>query len=580
MTEPEIQPEQPKRLPLWPLIYCISPILLGLGLVLYVNWGKQPPANANQSPQIPSLGAGERPMSTSQPDPIVDEPEETSAEPENEPTNETESPEGTEPAVEPEPITESTEREIDIYINRLSHAAKVRDSKGIKSSRRFLEKASPAELVDERLLFALESEQNAFARMALFNVFRSDKNALSWADSVFTSKYSKYTGEDNNFSRGEQAELLEYGDVLFDSLGKPDGHSLLVAYLEQLGKTANPEWAWPLIRKLAVWTAYCPETDIRVLRSKPFNKDYEYALKSGVLPADHLETVFYIWASQYSDAESLLNSMTIPEFAKYYSIVFRAGANLRGVTDPPQSGPFNEVVNMFRGDSGTVQRLVVKVQGILTSESLAEPEMIALIKEVGRYPHGDRLIEEGIARQDKYLQYYYAAYGFNRVDKTILKKLSDAANDPNPATAIGAIHGLRQWGDSDGDKALRTILEQGSNVAIKSHALGALLERTTDFNSRSTMLEDYLDANKSASLRAVAVGHVPDNDVKRLQRIVDEDSSARVRTAALQRVGSISESLKTKRDKKAMRAWFLKVKARDSSPVIRSQARQFAKALE
>ena len=29
-----------------------------------------------------------------------------------------------------------------------------------------------------------------------------------------------------------------------------------------------------------------------------------------------------------------------------------------------------------------------------------------------------------------------------------------------------------------------------------------------------------------------------------------------------------------------MRAWFRKVKDRDSSPVIRSQARQFAKALE
>lgn len=577
MTELQIQPDQPKRLPLWPLVYCISPILLGLGLVLYVNWGKQPPANANQAPAIPSLGAGERPMATSQPDPIVDEPEETSAEPEKEPTTETEKPESTEPEIEP--VIESTVREIDIYIKRLSHAAKVRDSKGIKSSTSFLEKASPAELVDERLLFALQSEQNAFARMALFETFRSGENALSWADSVFTSKYSKYTGDDSNFSQGEQAELLGYGLSIIGSLRQVvdyASNSGFTAFLKNLGQTQSPEWAWHIVLRLAEQVVFATNNDL----GKAFGPSFDDALRKGVAKFEKAKILFLIWARQYSSSTDLLNAMVLPDFAPYYVHLFGVGLMQRSNDVVRLNGPIsNKVFDMFRGDESVIS-LIAKVRVVLTSDYLSEADTIALIREVGKYSHGDKLIEEGIARQGEYLQYYYAAYGFNRVDKTILKKLSNAANDPDPATAIGGVHGLRQWGNSDGDKALRTILEQGSNIAVKSHALGALLERTTDSNSRSKMLEDYLDANKSVSLRAVAVGHVPETDVERLQRIVDEDSSARVRTAALQRVGSISESLKTKRDKKAMRAWFLKVKARDSSPVIRSQARQFAKALE
>ncbi|MHC4841553.1 MAG: hypothetical protein ACYTDT_11485, partial [Planctomycetota bacterium] len=50
--------------------------------------------------------------------------------------------------------------------------------------------------------------------------------------------------------------------------------------------------------------------------------------------------------------------------------------------------------------------------------------------------------------------------------------------------------------------------------------------------------------------------------------------------AALQRLVAISKSLKSDRELKSIRAWFLKVKDRDNSPVIRSQAKQFAKSLD
>lgn len=580
MNEPEHQQEPPKRIPLWPLFYCVSPILIGLGLVLYVNWNK-PPTNTSNGPEIPSLGPNQRPLTNAPTgyEPVEEAPDE--AQPEDKPADEVENtPDGEKPVeTVPEPVFESSGREIDTYIQRLAHAAKVRDSRGITSSRDFLSKANPAKLVDERLLFALQNEQNAFARLALFETFRSQENALSWADSVFTSKYSKYTGDDKNFSQGEQEELLQYGMNIVSSLqdlADFENNPYFTSYLKTLGQTQSPEWAWDIIVELSRRVLLSPRRSLGVF----FGSAFSDSLRSGGIEASKAKVLFFIWASQYPSHSDLFSNMIMPTFAPYLVHLFKAGYLDRAIelSGGNRGFPYKLIV-LVNGEQATAA-LVDKTRIILTSDYLTDADMIALIKEVGKYAHGDILIEEGIARQDKYLQYYYAAYGYHRIDKGILKKLSDAANDPNPATAIGAIHGLRQWGNTESDAALSAILEQGSNLAVKSHALGALLERTSSADSRNDLLEEYLDANKSVTLRAVAVGHVPESDIKRLQKIVEEDSSARVRTAALQRIGAISTTLKTKKAKKAMRAWFLKTKDRDSSPVIRSQARKYAKALE
>ncbi|MHC4840943.1 MAG: hypothetical protein ACYTDT_08325 [Planctomycetota bacterium] len=138
--------QQLKRLPLWPLLYCVSPILIGLGLVLYVNWDDTPVVN-NSGPEIPALGGDERPMTNGStaydPDEPANNSEDTTAS--NEPDGVEENPED-EP--EPEPPVETSERQIDIYIQRLAHAAKVRDAKGVTSNRGLLAEAHPPELVD------------------------------------------------------------------------------------------------------------------------------------------------------------------------------------------------------------------------------------------------------------------------------------------------------------------------------------------------------------------------------------------------------------------------------------------------
>jgi hypothetical protein len=109
---------------------------------------------------------------------------------------------------------------------------------------------------------------------------------------------------------------------------------------------------------------------------------------------------------------------------------------------------------------------------------------------------------------------------------------------------------------------------------VKSQALGALLSRS---ESTDKLLEEYLGESKDASLRAVAAQHVPLTNVERLQRIVEEDPSPTVRLAALNRVGSIMPDGVIQH--KELYGWFVKMKDRDNSAVIRAAARKYAEAL-
>ncbi|MHC4840942.1 MAG: HEAT repeat domain-containing protein, partial [Planctomycetota bacterium] len=390
----------------------------------------------------------------------------------------------------------------------------------------------------------------------MFETFRDSDNALDWADYVFASRYTKYTGEDENLAKGEELELIATMSKVIDSmtsredfLAKPK----YTSYIKELAQRQTPDWAHSVFCQFARNVGLSEGTEVGEL----FGSEFELLLKQGPSKPSWEGLIFEVWMRKHESSEALLGAMVLPEFARFYTGIFWCMQPRRRPTGTNRMSPPTPTPTLQMIAGLDVATVVEKARTILDSEHLEPKGMKALIAEVGKYEHGMVLIKEGIARRDEYLPDYLAALGYKQTDPDILAQLTKEADSQDAATAIGAIHGLRQWGNSDGDSTLRRVLEQGSNIGVKSHALGALLDRTPDANARDTLLEKYLDANKSASLRAVAVSHVPETDIKRLQKIVDEDNSARVRTAALQRLGAISKSLKSDRELKSIRAWFL-----------------------
>jgi hypothetical protein len=116
---------------------------------------------------------------------------------------------------------------------------------------------------------------------------------------------------------------------------------------------------------------------------------------------------------------------------------------------------------------------------------------------------------------------------------------------------------------------LKRILEQGANLGAKSQALGALLDRSI---SREQMLDEYLDPARDTALRAVAVAFVPIKNTDRLKKIVEDDPAPRVRQSALTRLGELKDV--------TLLSWMISIRTNDSSPVLRAQARRYAKELE
>jgi hypothetical protein len=215
------------------------------------------------------------------------------------------------------------------------------------------------------------------------------------------------------------------------------------------------------------------------------------------------------------------------------------------------------------------------IENLLSGAMPADAKRL-LIQRVGGYdiPEGRALIEAGLARRDASYPDYLAAFGRVAKGEADFQLLTAAADDPDVNVALGAIEGLRQC-EWNTDAALRKVLENGTNDGIKSQALGALLSRTED---KDVLLEEYLGEGKDASLRAVAAQHVPLTNLERLQRIAEEDPSPSVRLVALNRVGSIvPESIF---QRKELRGWFVKMKDRDNSSVIRAAARKYAEDLE
>lgn len=469
---------------------------------------------------------------------------------------------------EPDPEVANSAREIDIWLSNLAIATRASDRKGVALNQDMLAKARPQELVDERVRAALDSEQNALVRIQYFLAFHAAERRLDWAMHVHDTRTAKLLGTDDQVAGGEIEELKLIAQTLFQSLVESwqrdeSGDARLMALLRNLLDTEKPDWLLdiarievflPVIKYELPTLASALQFELRGFLQRR-NAD---RFIRGVLFLAYILT-YQPYGSVFEDLAGSEWWDYATELAEWY---------------PPRWGgrsawPVDWLDSLVEGEE--LPKLLV---GLLQGAMPAEHKRL-LIQRIAAHdvPDGRAMIEAGLARKDDNYPDYLTAFGSFASTDADLQRLSAAADDPDVAAAQGAIEGLRQSSLTAADAELRKVLEQGTNLGVKSQALGALLSRASD---KSVLLEEYLDPNKDSALRAVAAAAVPLSDVARLQRVAEEDLSPTVRLAALNRVGSIQPA--NERERKDLHGWFVKMKDRDNSPVIRSAARKYAEA--
>ena len=548
----------------WLIPLLILPLLAGAVVIGWFMLPARDSGPADNTPQtaksaIPNLGSRGRPIETP---------------PENERANSDPATDdgGTEDdGTEPEPEYANSEREIDIWLSNLAIATRSGDRRGIGLNHDMLAKARPDELVDQRVRAALDSEQTAIVRIQYWLAFHADEAANSWAMHVYDTRTAKFMGTDDQLAGGEVEELKLIAANLFDTLTRQwldteQGDARLMALLRNMLETERPAWLidqaisrviLPMLESHAVSFARSIEQELRnlLLRRKA-----EHAIRE------------YFFGAYMLTFDPLINILTELERSEWwdYASVLASGYGPRALIKTGAISPeWLEALLMNEETPKLFERLL---QGSMPAE-----DKRLLIQRIAKFnvPNGRAMIETGLARKDANYPDYLTAFGSFASDDADLQRLTTAANDPDVPAAAGAIEGLRQSALNAADTELRKVLEQGLNLGVKSQALGAMLSRSAN---KSALLEEYLDPNKDASLRAVATAAIPLGDIARLQRVAEEDISPTVRLAALNRVGGITPA--DVRQRKELYGWFLKIKARDSSPIIRAAARKYAEATQ
>lgn len=473
---------------------------------------------------------------------------------------------------EPEPEAANSAREIDIWLSNLAIATRASDRKGIALNQDMLAKARPHELVDERVRAALDSEQNALVRIQYFFAFHEAVAKLDWAKHVHDTRTGKLLGTDDQFADGEIEELKLIAQTLFQSLVESwqrneIGDARLMALLRNLLDTEKPDW----LLELAVSHVFAPMIESHMVSfARSLEQELRNALKRRKAERTLREWQFFAFVLTFDPHSQVLAELELGEWWDYASALALLYDGRGQPGHVRAVAPMVEWVNDFISSDEIPKLFARLLQGAMPAE-----DKRLLIQRIAAYdvPDGRAMIEAGLAPKDANYPDYLTAFGSFAADDSDLQRLTAAADDPDVAAAQGAIEGLRQSSLAAADAELRKVLEQGTNLGVKSQALGALLSRADD---KSALLEEYLDPNKDSSLRAVAAAAVPLTDVARLQRVAEEDLSPTVRLAALNRVGSITPA--SERERKDLHGWFVKMKDRDNSPVIRSAARKYAEA--
>jgi hypothetical protein len=473
--------------------------------------------------------------------------------------------------IEPEPEAANSAREIDIWLSNLATATKAGDRKGIALNHEMLAKAKPDVLVDERVRNALDNEESAWVRIQFFGAYHEAKPRFDWAMHVYDTRTSKFMGTDDLYVGGEIEELKVISRELLSRLvsswqADGTGDFRLMALLRNVLNTEKPEWLleqsinWVVIPVVEVQLSGLAQALKQELRELLARRTAERGLR---------EHYFFAYVLTFDPYTNVLAELEHSDWWDYASAL-AAGYGARPKPLVRSGLQLGWVEEFF--ESPEIPKLFER----LLQGPMAVTDKQLLIQRIAEFavPNGRVMIEAGLARKDANYPDYLTAFGAFAESAEELQLLTTAADEPDVAAAQGAIEGLRRSTLPEADAELRKVLEDGANPGVKSQALGALLSRAADTGK---LLEEYLDESKDASLRAVAAQHVPLTNVERLQQIVEEDPSPSVRVAALNRVGSIVPDGRIQH--KELYGWFVKIKDRDNSPIIRAAARKYAEAL-
>lgn len=550
----EAAPE-PRRAPAWLIVLAVLPVALGTALVAWLYWPASGETTsqhtAGNAARLPDLGARSKDLPNA---------------PANAPANEAANEEAP-PDVTPEPEPENSEREIDILLGRLAHATKVGDGKGRRLVHEELAGCRPSERVDARVQFHIENEQNAWVRVEYFRAYHAEDGRRTWALRVLDTRTSQFTGTTDQYLSGEPEEILLYVDhmlpMLFEGLHRDER---LMAFLRDLLASERPEWVLNHVSKrLLEWqNALFRHSPLEALKDELRN-----LLVRATATSEIRERAFVLWLCAQADRGAVLSELEQPSLREYLVVLIKllppvADGEVMvflGLSDK------SEVRGWVKENAEALSELVVRMLSGQMDPILGGQMVAALSKH--QLPKAREIVDAGLARKDELLPHWLTALGRMAAGDDDLQRLARAADDGDANVAQGAVEGLRICPLPGADQQLRHVLEQGANIAVKSQALGAMLHRS---DNKAALLDEYLDFNKDASLRAVAVAHVPKTDVDRLKKTVEDDPALRVRQAALTRLGELKD--------KRLRHWFILRADRDPSPVLRQQAKRYADELK
>lgn len=563
MEEAASQPETPppQKFVLWPLFFCVLPVVIAFGLFWLINRPSASNTAENKSSSSADLGPRGMPLT---PRANSDAPEDNreSTPPAN--TGETT------PKPDQAPEAFPSEREIEIHIKNLKFAVQRNNAKGAELESQWLRKARPPKLVDEKLILALEAESDAFVRLAFFECLNSADTKLAWVLSVYRAKTGKFLGTDESFAAGEPQEFRAYAALLTRiDPWLPEAK----AFVENALTVEKPDWAvevslWALMDRV-----YRSESEERRAEISWAGPALEQLLRRATLKTELLTLAFWDWAARFATQTEFLAALSDVALARYIPDIL--------VAYGPRPAPG---ALFIRGDikmSDCVKRLIEPHEPIFNlirqllngaTDAAIKRRMIEAIAaaDVDRLADYTGLVEAGIALRDASLSDYLAALGrMARTDKD-LKRVAEYANDPNADVARGAINGLRQSPLKAADDELRTILSVGQNSGVKGDALAALLERNPQ--TRDALVDDYLGEDKAVGLRVIAVSYLSTKRLDKLKELGENDPELRVREAAINKLGSLKD--------KSLKTWFTRVSRSDPVPVLRQLAKKYAAELE
>lgn len=540
MEEAVPQPEnpQPRRFVLWPLFFCVLPVLIAFGLFWLINKPKANTAPENQPSSSADLGHRGVPLTPRANGEVP--PSNADATP---PSNTGEAT----PNPEQGPEALPSEREIEIHIKNLKFAVQHNNAKGISLESSWLKEARPRERVLACLAGARDAETDSLVRLAFFQCLDDAEAAQQWATKAYGKWSGRFLGTDLQLEPGNIAEFSAYARELFDH-APLDGEGLTLA--KNALVTAQPEW---LLAVLSFSLAY---TAPQASRVKPLWPELSHLLEAGTVKGQVRDELFVAWASNFGTIDELLTATQDTRMQLCLVALLKEAAAMR----------------ILRGPD--LERVIARVGEILVSTQGAEVKRDFIAALAALLPAGKQevgaLIEAGLGRRDANLPDYLAAFGKLATNAQDLKRLAEFANEANADTARGAINGLRQSPLKAADDELRTILSVGQNSGVKGDALAALLERNPQ--TRDALVDDYLGEDKAAGLRVIAVSYLSDKRIDKLKELGENDPELRVREAAINKLGSLKD--------KSLKTWFTRVSRSDPVPVLRQLAKKYAAELE